>query len=319
MIASGFNSAQKSFCLGLARLDHEYRLIDYNAAAKRLIDFPRRGVFVCDMLYGGKASLNKLGKRVGDSVVVSFLIENRHLNTVAFRERGGSVLLFFHPLLATLKLGNSNKSFAKILSFYSGNILSVLTEMGAPKGTVAYRYASIPDKVYYSDLETNNLYTAKRSIETLVRKLQATNFKKKITIAVDGAPYDNTVGINILVLQYSMIELFSALQIYGEGENTSIRIGMVGDALRISLFDKLNRKLNSSDTYYARVFTEFLKLIDVGSKIEFKETGELNIEVYIPVMANLFELGEAVPDDTWDIFYYCMDYYGFGDDQDCVE
>lgn len=310
-----FNSVFKKLRYGLIRTDAELKMIDFNAAARELLQLPKRGSSLKELLRCHGTELEELGQKEGSVITVSFPVQNKSVNAAAFREESGGILFFVHPLLSVLGVGRVKNRYVQVAQYYSSNILWILKESEQNRGFSCFRMASVPNKAYFSELFPSRHYTIANAMRILIDKLKNIDFNKEFTIVVDKLSDCWAEMVSMTTTQYVLSELFTVLELYGAGSKPIMHFGFSEKYLKIVVRDELCRKPEKSDTYFARVFTELMKLIDVGCEVRIDPSGSFSIKVYIPtIMLNMYL---SVPDimvvsELWAYFDYCMDYYSFG-------
>lgn len=310
-----FNKALMNLSYGLVRLSPEFKIIDKNTAAEDIIGLPRRGSGIRTMTEDNGKSLEALGEKRGKATVVTLRENSRRINALALREDRESILLFFHPMLSVLTRGLSRGIISKIVAFYSENILDILKEASQHKGVSYFKNAGLPDKTFFSDLTVPRNFTVATALKLLTEKLDKVDLKKSLTVVVDRMDDCWAKTVNFTVFEYTVTELISVLGLYGSGEKAVMHIIPESRFLKIIVRDKMNHKISVSDRYFGRIFSEIMKLIDVGSKVTMKDDGDFEINVYIPVKQAEYVLREPLPvteKEFWSYFDYCMEYYGFG-------
>ena len=125
--------------------------------------------------------------------------------------------------------------------------------------------------------------------------------------------YSETV--NFTLIQYALTEAITVLGLYGEGKHAVMNIGTENNEFVLTVRDRMNRALKESDKYFARVFTEIMKLIGVGSSMKMSNDGFLELALSVPVKRAEYVLKEPSAlseDELWGYFDYCMEYFGTG-------
>lgn len=300
-----FGSAYSELKYGLVRIDGRGVIIDKNEMAEAILPLPRRGSSMLGIMLGD-GKLDGLADAVGSSLAVVLENEGIRRNAVAFRESSGTVLLLLHPLLSTLHLGHNGAHFKKILSFYSKNILSAL-ESAENNRNSYFRMASLPDKTFFGGMSVNNYYVLKNAVDKTAKKLENTELSKELKVVVENPPRDARLGVVLTHIEFVLSELLSVRELYGEEKEAVLYIGYADSCLVFALKDKITPS-GKLDECFFKVFSEIMKLIDVGSYVEISDSGELLLKAYIPYI-KINSLANTPPHAEWSYFDYSRAYY----------
>jgi len=282
MEEKGFGAVCKGIKYGLIRITNDLKLIDYNQTAKSLVMLPRRNARINKVLYKGGEALKSLGAALGSSVNLVFLSGARYLNSIAIRERDGNILCVLHPLFAVVNQSRFVHELGKLTSFYAKNMLLMIEEAEGRRLNLGFRMAAPSVAMYYRDMSNDHYATVVMGVEALLEKLKNTDLNKELTVVVDRISTGWAALINMLVVQFVVSELLSVFEFYGAGEKAVMHIGYSDKHLFVYLRDKLASPLTDSEKYFLRMFSEMMRMVNVGCEARIDNTGRFVIKTYIP-------------------------------------
>lgn len=300
-----FNSALKEMKYGLCRLTSDLRLVDKNEMADAVFSFPKRGSNMALCFVGGSDALS--GLESSRAISVTLKADGTVRNAVAFRESDGGILILFHPLLSALYLGNNSYRFDKILSLHWRSILGLL-EAADGGGIANYGVTYSPDRAFFGSFDGKDFYTVARVVPQIVGKLSQTALKKELTVLVDKKCERINSCVRFTQIEYVLGELLAIREHYGKSDKARLQIGCSDNCFMLVLVDRTHAQAGRVDEYYLKIFSELMKIIDVGTSAHISSDGELVVKAYLPfVKTSKFMQPTYAP--RWDYFDYCRYYY----------
>ena len=307
-----FDAVYNGLKYALIRLSPELKLIDFNPAARELVLLPRRNACAKKVLEKNGEALEMLGQSFGCAVNLVFISGNKHINSVAMRERDGYILCFIHPLLTAVSGVRLNAALSKLASFYAKNILLILEEAEKSKHRFHYRMAEMSCNACYKELSHNKYYSLSSVFKALSRKLSNLDLRVQLTVVFDDIRSVWSEAVNGAVVQFVVAEMLSVFESYGTGDKAVLHIGYSSNHMHVFLRDRLARELTDSDDYFLRIFSELMKIIDVGCDIRILDNGRFYIKTYIPTERKFCRLKKKPPmmqDSDFTYYDYCLDNY----------
>ena len=310
MVSERFNTVYKNFKYGLVRIDDDLKIVDKNRSAEALMKLPRRGAKIIG-LFADKDIISGLGRKYAASAAADLNLGGKRVCAVAFREKSGTILLLFHPLLANISRKSIKGRASRIVLHYMTGILEILGE--SEGGWFTSR--ALPGKMNYPDISIDRSFTLKTAVRMITEKFDKTDLAYNLTVIVDKIENGYSETVNFTLIQYALTEAITVLGLYGEGKHAVMNIGTENNEFVLTVRDRMNRALKESDKYFARVFTEIMKLIGVGSSMKMSNDGFLELALSVPVKRAEYVLKEPSAlseDELWGYFDYCMEYFGTG-------
>ena len=263
---------------GLVKLTADFKISDKNEVADAIFPLPRRGSDLSKYLEIDKAVLTSLASFNAVTVLISR--KGFRKNAIAFRASDGGIMLLFHPVLSTLKLGNNEARINKILQFYSKNIFEMLET--AIKYQSEEKLSGIPDKSFFEDFSIGKLRAVNSVVDSLVKRLAETVLNRELSVVVDTNVASKLGKISEAEVDFVVSEILAIREYYGESDNARLQIGCYENCLAVVLIDKADDNSSVKDNHYLNVFLSLMQVIDIGSYAGIDGSGELVIKAYIP-------------------------------------
>ena len=308
MTANRFSKEQMEFGYGLVRTDDGMRIIDKNLSAAQLIKLPRRGASI-KAYFSDRPVSDVLGRDYGATAAAELRTDKKTYSVVVFREKSGTILMMFHPLIANFCRRKLKGRAAQLVESYLKNILEIISE--SENG--CYCVLASPEKAVMPDLTIEKNCTVATAVRKITDKLESTDLRYNLTVIVDKIKNGFSEMVNFTTVGYVLSEALTVLGLYGEGKHAVLSIGNEEHFLTFDIRDRARRALCESDRCFARVFNEMMKMLGVGSRFVINGDGYFDITLSVQVKKAEYVLreAEAVSDDEiWGYVDYWREYFG---------